>query len=835
MTFPSINPSTENAGGSNKVATHGILSFSQDYKPEHLHTWFLILVEAAGEETICTNKMVVLDSTNLIVVPAQTDKDREQMTLRDLLGRQEWDTVIEYVKTPAGALEAQQTMSFDGIDAWAPEHSMGGNGKHDDERIGFAIHHPLLYRLRAYERDEIPREIAPISVIQALLNAFPEGSKCRDMPLRNLPLHRAAGNPWDADSVDRCRVLLQAFPEGVQEPNNNGELPLHLACQSLEHCPILEMVAILLDAFPQGAAIKDYHGNLPIHSLCNSLFLLSEQSAQDRSADCIAVFKRIVEAYPESLETAAQGGELPLHMLCQHHMSSVIPELINLLVATRPDSVLKGDPRGNLPVHLLTKNLFFHWQDYKEMLSNHGRAPNIREAAVAENKTIMQYGEAALLTLTKQYSDTLRTRSSLGFLPLNLLSCLNDPSAHIWKVLTERCPGVLLECDGSGNTALSSRVTTLAKYEKQWDDDAIVDLRSALQDPRDCLHFILKETVIDLMSIGSQYRFHLKSSIVDNLRPWMAHLFAYCGRLFHPEDLKRVYGIVFDSVPYPRGMVNISNDGALFNGSLLIHLVCGAPWPQTNTSYSFPSQCIKDEEDVEYVAMEEEEDGNQFGVAEFPFENDEVEQIIREEEEEEVDEMEMEDVNDGTMEAEEELEQNEDDEEEVNMLENDIVLTNGANGVASDDYWSSSRQTPATTLLEAYMKNEPRFLSHQTVRQINNAGELPLHCLLKTFQRPEDIYIKDLPYLVSVYPDSVAIADGPTGLMPFMLAGIGSQANLTIVYILLKQFVSLRDLVSHFSLEILQFTKHLEQPLVALKQLQNDDDGDVYVDDDDDL
>ena len=73
-----------------------------------------------------------------------------------------------------------------------------------------------------------------------------------------LPLHRAVVR--DAP-VEVVRALLDAYPEGAGMTDNMfGCLPLHNAA---ERAPVVEVVRALLDAHPRAANIQDNFGNTP--------------------------------------------------------------------------------------------------------------------------------------------------------------------------------------------------------------------------------------------------------------------------------------------------------------------------------------------------------------------------------------------------------------------------------------------------------------------------------------------------------------------------------------------------------------------------------------------
>ena len=85
--------------------------------------------------------------------------------------------------------------------AWAME---------GDERGLLALHFAAVYQ-------------APLEVVRALLDAYPEGAQTTDND-GMLPLHHAALNDAPVEVV--C-ALLDAYPQGAQTTKNDGWLPLH--------------------------------------------------------------------------------------------------------------------------------------------------------------------------------------------------------------------------------------------------------------------------------------------------------------------------------------------------------------------------------------------------------------------------------------------------------------------------------------------------------------------------------------------------------------------------------------------------------------------------------
>ena len=98
---------------------------------------------------------------------------------------------------------------------------------------------------------------APVEVIEALLEAYPEAASMTNN-YGNLALHFTA---WKKGPLDCMKLLLQVFPEGAAQKNNHGNLPLHYAAHY--NAPI-EVVEALYHAYPDAAHHKNNDSNTPL-------------------------------------------------------------------------------------------------------------------------------------------------------------------------------------------------------------------------------------------------------------------------------------------------------------------------------------------------------------------------------------------------------------------------------------------------------------------------------------------------------------------------------------------------------------------------------------------
>jgi len=97
---------------------------------------------------------------------------------------------------------------------------------------------------------------APREVIEALLDAYPEGCVAREGSGSH-PLHLACANGLSLETV---LVLLKKSKKAARIKDDIGRLPLHLACANVGGANLL-VVKALIDAFPGSCSMKDYNGH----------------------------------------------------------------------------------------------------------------------------------------------------------------------------------------------------------------------------------------------------------------------------------------------------------------------------------------------------------------------------------------------------------------------------------------------------------------------------------------------------------------------------------------------------------------------------------------------
>lgn len=202
----------------------------------------------------------------------------------------------------------------------------------------------------------------PEEVIEKLLVAYPDGSKCRDQD-GWLPVHCACFYGANETIVT---TLLVANSKGAQSKDDEGRLPLHYACLKGASQSVVD---VLLENFPKGAMSKDDEGRLPIHHACSkgapegvidALLKASPKGAQSkddqgrlplhhacRKSSSERIIRTLLRVYPRAAQIKDDQDKLPIHYACQNGAS---PSVINVLLTTYPESINVKNGFGYTPL-----------------------------------------------------------------------------------------------------------------------------------------------------------------------------------------------------------------------------------------------------------------------------------------------------------------------------------------------------------------------------------------------------------------------------------------------------------------------------------------------------
>ncbi|KAL9186144.1 hypothetical protein ACHAXT_005382 [Thalassiosira profunda] len=201
---------------------------------------------------------------------------------------------------------------------------------------------------------------APPALVQALLNAWPEGAERVGTSQMN-PLHITCSSPHA--SVDVVRVLLQGCRDSLRitgAKDVDGDTPLHAACRCAAP---MDVLVTLLQANPTAVTEKDYEGLNPLMRLWVRYFVLVGEQIISNIAQPSDINGELVEAWQKSLLLlqVMHGMENPSSEHNQsapfrtvHAASSVdCPRcVVRIARVLFPQELLSRDEKNQLPIHI---------------------------------------------------------------------------------------------------------------------------------------------------------------------------------------------------------------------------------------------------------------------------------------------------------------------------------------------------------------------------------------------------------------------------------------------------------------------------------------------------
>jgi hypothetical protein len=143
---------------------------------------------------------------------------------------------------------------------------------------------------------------APLTVIQAIVQAYPAALQQVESSYQRLPLHCACRKHANPAVI---HLLTETAPEACLAADSLGRLPLHYA---LSNGADPAVVTILMNCRPDAARGLDQRGWTPLHVACS----------MGASVD---VVKLIVQAYPEATLIKTKKGSTiakTIPKLCPH-------------------------------------------------------------------------------------------------------------------------------------------------------------------------------------------------------------------------------------------------------------------------------------------------------------------------------------------------------------------------------------------------------------------------------------------------------------------------------------------------------------------------------------
>jgi len=175
---------------------------------------------------------------------------------------------------------------------------------------------------------------ASFETVHVIYRAYPQAARCKYNRGRTL-LHEASRQQMStAECVSIFSLLLKAWPEALEEEDDDGLTPIFLA---LQHDAPLEVVSLLLEACPSSIQKKDKHGRTCLHYACSNYLSSSkgEVAAQ--------VVSLLLQKWPHAVKVKEDiYGMIPLHYACFFDASL---NVIQLLLEGWPSSVNETDHR----------------------------------------------------------------------------------------------------------------------------------------------------------------------------------------------------------------------------------------------------------------------------------------------------------------------------------------------------------------------------------------------------------------------------------------------------------------------------------------------------------
>jgi len=183
--------------------------------------------------------------------------------------------------------------------------------------VGTPFHYAISYKGRS-------------DVLDFLCKKDPKGVESTNYYGRT-PLHMGALFKASEKSM---KVVLKAFPRAVRVKDKEGYVPLHLACENGADASVIK---VLVEAFPDSVHAEAKYSMTPLHFACS----------QNPDASVVRVL--LVDGDPGVCRLPDALGHVPLHMAL---MGLAPYDVIELLVASAPDTVFSRNQKGELPLDI---------------------------------------------------------------------------------------------------------------------------------------------------------------------------------------------------------------------------------------------------------------------------------------------------------------------------------------------------------------------------------------------------------------------------------------------------------------------------------------------------
>jgi ankyrin repeat protein len=499
----------------------------------------------------------------------RSSRDTDGSTkLARLVAKGRWDAVVAGLRTQKGQADARK------------------RNEHTGE---------LLFHNREFYRT------APLAVIQALVEAYPDGIiepeklhmksnlpplvtaiiSCREdkrhevvklfvttnpkclstkaLKCKIPPIHDAF--PYcEAETV---KFMIDAYPGVIYHEHESCGMPIHHACIEGMH----GTVDVLLDAASEVVAqqIHDGYGMLPLH--------LASRPNENDIRFSMETYRRLLSAYPQAAQEEDAKGRLPLHHACAGAPFRPNNQpFVSELVTAYPEGVKHLDAANNLPLHYLGMPRHRGTWDFsggEDILQEESEdeANHVNDWLCHNNHSKI---EQDFVLLMEAYPEALLEIDEKGRLVLGTLAKFGFASRRVWDTAARVCPRAFLCSSARSKCPLAYLSFELGSMNMN-DDNTNHDGGLRMRDS-ELAGVVLRHTFEVLFAEYSEPQLQAQPHPV----PTVLHQLAYCSKF----------------VPYSMHLMNaveqavtreLSGNAPYFNadsqGNLPLHLACIAPPP----------------------------------------------------------------------------------------------------------------------------------------------------------------------------------------------------------------------------------------------------------------
>lgn len=210
--------------------------------------------------------------------------------------------------------------------------------------------------------------------------------------------------------METLKLIVEAYPEALQVPDDGGLLPLHVAAGTL-HLPLL---SYLVHMCPSTITATTHQGQIPMH------FALLRFGR-----DNVPALRFFLGLWPDAVRHHDSTGNLPLHVATR----SCCIESVRHLLAQYPEAVKTQNAEGNIPLHVATSTTFAYdiaylflelYPEAVKVRNAHGKLP-VHAAAATDRRLTRRLVELRRASFDRQGQD--RTLMYAGEAAANRFGC----------------------------------------------------------------------------------------------------------------------------------------------------------------------------------------------------------------------------------------------------------------------------------------------------------------------------------------------------------------------------------------------------------------------------